>query len=432
MIQNQQTIDTLKNAIDNYAEDAAILECIDLYLKEIGCNDIGYVDNEIKGDKFRKDALQSLKPVLNKFYDIYINQYSDEDLVNQNINEHFFDSFTQNDLFWNHLNSIPAPDFTNRAETKDWRLALKIFKQGGSEYIGSFVETITKDQDTVLAEAVAQSFAQRWIDDHFESLFEDYVSKAQKDYYYHIEDYFVDNINTIYPAFKADFEGKQQEEKEKLLENLKQDLSYNGYPNDDVNYVVSEASKNSNILNVYVNDGANVVLESFFPERIKSQEELTQNVLEDIQEGAFYVHVDLYMKNKLNAIAELSDGYLAAYNVLHNRDKMENLVDQMSRELYSEYTKRLDEHPETGFDDFLNEINLIKEVLSEFNENKAREYYLNRFIGIAQGLGYSDVVLQPFMQGRYEIELYNFAKLGAREETVRDCLEKYVEETGRN
>src|SRR5699024_5558557 len=97
-----------------------------------------------------------------------------------------------------------------------------------------------------------------------------------------------ENIDrTIYPLFRRAFEGKQEEEKNKLLERLKQDLSYMGYPNSDVNQVISKANNNANILNVYVEYDAETVLETFFEDLVKGQKELTENVLEDIKEGGF-------------------------------------------------------------------------------------------------------------------------------------------------
>src|SRR5699024_8361295 len=106
---------------------------------------------------------------------------------------------------------------------------------------------------SLLTATVAQSFAQRWIEDNFDGFYQDYLDTAKAKPNYHVEDYFMENIDrTIYPLFRRAFEDKQEEEKNKLLERLKQDLSYMGYPNSDVNQVISKANNNANILNVYV------------------------------------------------------------------------------------------------------------------------------------------------------------------------------------
>lgn len=310
------------------------------------------------------------------------------------------------------------------------KVARDVFKKAGSEYIGSFVETINKDQNSFLTSTVAQSFAQRWIDDNFDGFYQDYLDTAKTKPDYHVEDYFMENINrTIYPLFRRAFEGKQEEEKNKLLERLKQDLSYMGYPSDDVNQVISKANNNANILNVYVEYDAETVLETFFGDLVKDQKELTENVLEDIKEGGFYVHVQSYLKSKLNKVIELSKGYPQAYNVLRNRASMENFVDSKMSEMYADFKDYLKDNPDASFDDYLNEIDLINLILSLYDAGKAREYYLNRFVDTARDFGYNNDDINAVLRNviaKYESELYNFAKLG--DQMVERIFDRYFQE----
>ena len=430
MIKDQNMINALKDATANYAENDLVLQSIDNYLKELGCNDISYYDNYVKANKFKKECIQALKPAVNEFYDIYVNQYDDANFAGQDVKKSFFNNFTVSYQFWNQVNSVPVPDFSNRDMIENQKVARDVFKKAGSEYIGSFVETINKDQNSFLTSTVAQSFAQRWIDDNFDGFYQDYLDTAKAKPNYHVEDYFMENIDrTIYPLFRRAFEGKKEEEKNKLLERLKQDLSYMGYPNSDVNQVISKANNNANILNVYVEYDAETVLETFFEDLVKGQKELTENVLEDIKEGGFYVHVQSYLKSKLNKVIELSKGYPQAYNVLRNRASMENFVDSKMSEMYADFKDYVKDNPDASFDDYLNEIDLINLILSLYDAGKAREYYLNRFVDTARDFGYSNddinVVLRNVI-AKYESELYNFAKLG--DQMVERIFDRYLSE----
>lgn len=430
MIKDQKMINALKGATVNYAENDVVLQSIDNYLKELGCNYISYYDNYVKANKFKKECIQALKPAVNEFYDIYVNQYDDANFVSQDIEKSFFNNFTVSYQFWNQINSVPVPDFSNRDMIDNQKVAKDVFKKAGSEYIGSFVETVSKDQNSLLTSTVAQSFAQRWIDDNFDGFYQDYLDTAKTKPDYHVEDYFMENINrTIYPLFRRAFEGKQEEEKNKLLERLKQDLSYMGYPSDDVNQVISKANNNANILNVYVEYDAETVLETFFGDLVKDQKELTENVLEDIKEGGFYVHVQSYLKSKLNKVIELSKGYPQAYNVLRNRASMENFVDSKMSEMYADFKDYLKDNPDASFDDYLNEIDLINLILSLYDADKAREYYLNRFVDTARDFGYNNDDINAVLRNviaKYESELYNFAKLG--DQMVERIFDRYFQE----
>ena len=60
MIKDQKMINALKDATVNYAENDVVLQSIDNYLKELGCNDIRYYDNYVKANKFKKECIQTL------------------------------------------------------------------------------------------------------------------------------------------------------------------------------------------------------------------------------------------------------------------------------------------------------------------------------------------------------------------------------------
>src|SRR5699024_3760397 len=112
-------------------------------------------------------------PAVSEFYDIYVNQYDDANFAGQDVEKSFFNNFTVSYQFWNQVNSVPVPDFSNRDMIENQKVARDVFKKAGSEYIGSFVETVSKDQNSLLTATVAQSFAQRWIDDNFDGFYQD-------------------------------------------------------------------------------------------------------------------------------------------------------------------------------------------------------------------------------------------------------------------
>ena len=62
MIKDQKMINALKDATASYAENDLVLQSIDNYLKELGCNDISYYDNYVKANKFKKECIQAFVP----------------------------------------------------------------------------------------------------------------------------------------------------------------------------------------------------------------------------------------------------------------------------------------------------------------------------------------------------------------------------------